>query len=190
MELALWTSSKKLEIGFEIDIWPHQMVPYVLFWMHNITSHMNGNRVAFLAPFNPNDHKGDALVYNKMFYAQKSERTKGSILTSYIDFGRLALMKANLIMLWILNKEGAMKRFMTDRELELAYDAKIYLPFSDFFFIRRPVFKDATKEIDDQMSTMGATVDFIYSDLGNIGEGEDRSVRGVERAKFRSEGRA
>jgi hypothetical protein len=163
MELALWTSSKKLEIGFEIDLWPTQIVPYVLFWMHNITSHMNGNRVAFLSPFTPNNHKGDALLYNKMFYSQKNERTKSFILESYVDFGRMALIKANLVMLWLLCQEGATKKFMTERELRLAYDAKIYQPFADFFFFKRPTFADASEDISQQIKSMGETVQLVMT---------------------------
>ena len=159
MEFALWSSSKKLEIGFEIDIWPAQLVPYILFWMHNITSHMNGNRVAYLSPFTPMDHKGDALTYNKVIYGQKNDRSRHSIVMSYIDYGRLALMKANLVILRLLDKAGAMKQFMTDKEIELTYDAKIYNPFSDFFFFKRQRYNEAKEEIEEQLKSLGDTVD-------------------------------
>lgn len=161
MELALWTSSKKLEIGFELDLWPTQLVPFVLFWMHSMTNHMNGNRVAFLHPFSPYERKVELLALNKFYYDEKTARGRGFIYASYFDFGRLALMKANLVIVWLLEQAGAVKRFMNERELELAYDAKIYLPFADFFFIKRQRFYEAQKEINDQITALGANV--IYS---------------------------
>lgn len=158
MEIALWTLSKKLEIGFELDLWPNQLVSYVLFWMHSLTNHMNSNRVAYMAPFIPHDQKGDVLVLNKLYYSQKNERTRGLVFTSYVDYGRLALIKANLVILWMLDQAGALKRFMNERELELAYDAKVYLPFSEFFFIKRQRYHDAKKEMQQQIEALGASV--------------------------------
>lgn len=165
MELALWTSSKKLEIGFELDLWPTQMAPYVLFWMHSMTNHMNGNRIAFLHPFTPSGQVGDVLVYNKLYYSPDNPRTRGFIYASYFEFGRLALMKANLVILWLLDRAGAIKKFMNDRELELAYDAKVYLPFSDFFFVKKQRFHEAKEEIDKQINDLGKTVKTIESEL-------------------------
>lgn len=158
MELALWTLSRKLEIGFELDLWPQQMMPHVLYWMHSITTHMNGNRVAFLSPFSPSDQTGNILTYNQLLYSQMKERARGFVFNAYFDYGRLTLMKANLVMLALLDKAGALRKFMTDRELELSYDAKIYLPFSEYFFIKRPRFNEAQGEIATLVKTLGESV--------------------------------
>lgn len=177
MELALWSFVKKFEIGFELDIWAGQMVPYVLLWMHTILTHLNGNRVSYLTPFNPLDHKDNALTFNQLMYSNQSTvRTKQAIFDSYIDVGRLALIKSTIVIFWLLDQAGAVRKFMSDKELELAYDANIYFPMKDCFFVKKYLFNEAREEINKQIQSLGVSVGETNAAKRDIHENKDRSL--------------
>ena len=55
---------------------------------------------------------------------------------------KIAYVKAVCQILLLLEEEGVLKKFMNDKELSMAYDAKIFNPFKDYFFIRKPHFSD------------------------------------------------
>jgi hypothetical protein len=159
MELSLWASVKKLEIGFILNVWSPQLAPHILLWMYTLLNHLNSNRVASMPPFNPLNNKDDSLLYNKLIYNNnKSGRSRQAILDSYIDTGRLALMRATMIMLWILNEAGAGRKFMTDIEKELAYNAKILHPFRECFYIKKYTYAEANIEMKNQAEKMGESV--------------------------------
>lgn len=159
MELSLWASVKKLEIGFILNVWSPQLAPHILLWMYTLLNHLNSNRVASMPPFNPLNNKEDSLIYNKLIYNNnKSGRSRQAILDSYVDTGRLALMRATMIMLWILNEAGAGRKFMTEIEKELAYDAKILHPFRECFYIKKYTYAEANIEMKNQAEKMGESV--------------------------------
>lgn len=103
------------------------------------------------------------MLYNKLIYSNDaSDRSRLAILDSYVDVGRLALIRSTMLLLTILDKEGAVRSFMTEREKELAYDARILNPFKDCFYIKKYTFAEANQEIQNQMNKLGDTVISIY----------------------------
>lgn len=134
-------------------------MPLILLWMYSLLGHLNSNRIAFMTPFNPHDNKGDALAYNKIVYeSEKSDRSREAKLESYFDMGRLACMKATMAILWILDHAGATRKFMTEKEIEMGYDAKVFMPFKDCFFVKKYSYQEAKDEIQKQVTALGETV--------------------------------
>lgn len=150
MEVALWMAYKKFEIGFEGQLWPHQLMPYTFHWMMTILVQYCNNREAYIGKFS--DTTDEVVLMNQLIYKTFDDRKKRQVSNSLLIEAKVAFLRAMCQMMALLDKEGLIKRFMTEKELMLGYDAKILTPYKDYFFLRRPTFAECTKSIQDQIS--------------------------------------
>lgn len=148
MEIALWVAAKKIEIGFETGLWSAQIMPYALYWFLQIINQSANYRENLIGKFTETEQQ--AVAMNQYMLKSYDERRKKQVSDLIFMEAKIAYVKAVCQILLLLEEEGVLKKFMNDKELSMAYDTKIYNPFKDYFFMRRPNFSDCQKALRNQ----------------------------------------
>lgn len=143
-------SVKKLEIGFELDMWPPQLTPHVYFWMHFYYTQWQKNRQPTYRNFDFRSVDEDSMAINKMLLDSCDEGTRKRILQGYHMAAKIVYLKSLYTLFHLLYKEELLKKMMTDVELGFAYDARLTLN-QDVFFMRGYSYQECITELEEAL---------------------------------------
>lgn len=156
LEIWYWMSIKKLEIGFELDLWPTQLTQHVYFWMHILYSQWDKNRTATYKGFSFTATDEDSMIINKMLLDQCDASTKKRILQGYHMGAKITYLRSLSTVFHWLFQNNLLKKMMTDVEVHYAYDARLTLN-QDVFFLKSYTFQECQQEMEEPLKENAST---------------------------------
>lgn len=146
---------KKLQIGFDLHMWPEQMFPYVFYMLETTLTDYQRNS-EFKTPYfdylKNTDNDRNVLLFDAF-----NETQRRVVVTCFENVAKIAFCKAMMKITYILAQAKVIRHMMSEEELKLAYDAKILLSFKDAFFLARSDFAK-TKALIEKELAEGKTV--------------------------------
>lgn len=146
-EIALWMFRKKMEIGFEMDQWPDQLIPHVLFWWSVFIKDTNSTIYMQLFPFEYKDLSPDKVMINKLLLNSFDANKHKVLFKLYESHGLIMLLKAMGSVYHFLLAQGIVRSFLPEKELGFAYNAKLAGGFKEAFFLKKYTFEECNDEI-------------------------------------------
>lgn len=140
-------SIKKMEIGFELDLWPTQLTAHVYFWMHILYSQWDKNRAPTYKGFALTATDEDSMIINKMLLDQCDASTRKRILQGYHMQAKITYLKSLSAVFHWLYQKNLLKKMMTELEVNHAYDARLTLN-QDVFFLKSYTFQECQAEME------------------------------------------
>jgi hypothetical protein len=152
MEIWYWMSIKKLEIAFELDLWPAQLTPHVYYYMHMYYTMWSKNRQPTYKGYNFVTTDEDSLIINKMLLDQCTDGARKRILQGYYMIAKIAYLKGLYTVFHFLYQNNLLKKTMKEIELGYAYDAKLTLN-QDVFFVSGLTYEECKSKLDEELGT-------------------------------------
>ncbi len=175
--LALWTLSKKLQISFDLDMWPKQLYPFVFYMLDAISTEYQKNS-EFKTPYFDylKDTENDK---NMLLFTAFNDVRKRVVVRCFENVAKIAFCKAMTKITYILAQVKVIKPMMTEEELRLAYDAKILYSMKDIFFVPRLDFNRAKAVIEKDL-VEGKSVRTADTARRAAAEGQVRPLRNLQ----------